>query len=144
MFASRNASSSESAAGEGAGTCAFVAAAQTSAKSTARGIALGRASFSILNPQWAKYTRANLNRRLIERGELMARLEDIAFTATCVQQFVRMFVVDLFSQAVHVDLDGVGKRIESVVPDMGRDLGARNELARAAREILEQRVFFRR
>ena len=73
----------------------------------------------------------------------MARLEDVAFTAASVQQFARMFTVDLFSQSVHVDFDNVRERIKGVVPNMGRDLGARNELARAAREILEQRLFFR-
>jgi hypothetical protein len=50
-FASRNASSSESGTGEGAGTWACDAAAQTRANNTARGIALDLADFNILNPQ---------------------------------------------------------------------------------------------
>ena len=56
---------------------------------------------------WAEYSRANLNGRLIDGGELMANVEHVAFAAACVQQFERVFSVDLFAQAVHVDLDRV-------------------------------------
>ena len=54
-----------------------------------------------------------------------------------------MFAVDLFSQAVYVDFDRVREWIERVVPNMRCDLRARNELARASRQILEQRILFR-
>jgi hypothetical protein len=42
----------------------------------------------------------------------MTRLEDIAFAATSVQEFVCMWVVDFFAEAIDIDLDGVGERIE--------------------------------
>ena len=109
MFASRNASSSESGAseGEGEGTCARVATAQTSAISTARGIALGLESFSILSPRWAEYTQESINRRLIDHRKSMARLEDVAFAAASVKEFVDVAPIDLFPQAVYVDFDRV-------------------------------------
>src|ERR1051325_1389373 len=139
VFASRNASSSESGAseGEGEGTCACVATAQTSAISTARGIALGLESFSILSPRWAEYTQESINRRLIDHRKLMSGFKNVSFTATSVQQFVQMFSVDLFPQAVYVDFDNVRERIERVIPNMGRDLRARNELARTPSEVFE-------
>jgi hypothetical protein len=55
----------------------------------------------------AEYSRANLNGRLIDHGELMADVEHVAFAAARVQQFDCVFAVDLFAQAVHVDLDRV-------------------------------------
>ena len=54
-----------------------------------------------------EYKQLNLNRRLIDRRESMARLEDVAFAATRVKQFVGVAAVDLFSQAVDVDFDRV-------------------------------------
>src|SRR6185369_5107010 len=56
---------------------------------------------------WAEYSRANLNGRLIDDGELVANVEHVAFTAARVQQFERVFSVDLLAQAVHVDLDRI-------------------------------------
>ena len=56
---------------------------------------------------WAEYSRANLNGRLIDGGKLMANVEHIAFAATRVKQFEGVFSVDLFAQAIHVDLDRV-------------------------------------
>ena len=53
-----------------------------SANNTARGIALGVASFNILSPRWAKYSQSNLNRRLT------AGFEDVTFAAARVKQFV--------------------------------------------------------
>ena len=54
-----------------------------------------------------EYTQPNLNERLISCGNLVAGLEDVAFTATRVQQFHRMLVVDLLAQPVHINLDRI-------------------------------------
>ena len=56
---------------------------------------------------WAEYSWANLNGRLIDLRELMANVEHVAFAAARVKQFDRVFSVDLFAQAVHVDFDRV-------------------------------------
>ena len=56
---------------------------------------------------WAEYSRANLNGRLIDGGESMANVEHVAFAAARVKQFERVLSVDLFAQAIHVDLDRV-------------------------------------
>jgi hypothetical protein len=37
----------------------------------------------------------------------MANVEHVAFAAARVKQFERVFSVDLFAQAIHVDLDRV-------------------------------------
>src|SRR6185503_15155331 len=55
----------------------------------------------------AEYSRANLNGRLIDGGKSMANVEHVAFAAARVKQFERVFSVDLFAQAVHVDFDRV-------------------------------------
>ena len=71
-----------------------------------------------------EYKQSNLNRRLIDHRKSMARLEDVAFAATSVKKFVGVAAVDLFSQAVDVDLDRIREGIEGVVPDVGGDVGA--------------------
>ena len=54
-----------------------------------------------------EYSGANLNGRLIDGGKLMANVEHVTFAAARVKQFNRVFSVDLFAQAVHVDLDRI-------------------------------------
>ena len=56
---------------------------------------------------WAEYSWANLNGRLIDGAKLMANVEHVAFAAARVKQFERVFPVDLFAQAVHVNFDRV-------------------------------------
>ena len=55
-----------------------------------------------------EYKQLNLNRRLIDRRKSMARLEDVAFAATSVKQFVSVAPpINLFSQAIYVDFNRV-------------------------------------
>ena len=54
-----------------------------------------------------EYKQLNLNRRLIDRRKSMARLEDVAFAAASVEKFVLVAPVDLFAQAIYVNLDRV-------------------------------------
>lgn len=81
---------------------------------------------------------------LVESLSSLPNLEHVAFATARVKQFYRVIAVDLFAQAIHIDLDRVGEGIEGVVPDVGRNLGAGDELARAAGQVLEQGVLFRR
>src|SRR5215207_2409489 len=52
--------------------------------------------------------------------------------------------VHLATQPAHVDVDEVRERIVIVVPDVRVDLGARDDAAGVAHEMLEQRVLLRR
>ena len=54
-----------------------------------------------------EYRHSNLNRRLIDHRKSMARLEDVAFAAASVKEFVGVAPIDLFSQSVYVDFDRV-------------------------------------
>jgi hypothetical protein len=57
--------------------------------------------------KWTEYTQEKINRRLIDHRKLMAGFKNVSFTAARVQQFVRIFAVDLFSQSIYVNLDNV-------------------------------------
>jgi hypothetical protein len=46
-------------------------------------------------------------------------------------------------KAAHVDLDEVRERIEAVIPDVFRDLGARHDPTSIEKEKFEERVFLR-
>ena len=72
----------------------------------------------------------------------MANVEHVALAAPGMKQFDGVFPVDLFAQAIHVDFDRVRKRIKRVVPYVRSDLRARDELARAPGEILENAYSF--
>src|SRR5262245_62574255 len=60
------------------------------------------------------------------------------------QQLARVRIVDLAAQAVHMHVDDVRAAVEVHVPDLLRDLGARERLAGAAHEEREERELLRR
>jgi hypothetical protein len=54
-----------------------------------------------------EYKHSNLNRRLIDHHNSMARFKNVSLAAACVKKFVGVAAVNLFSQAVYVDFDRV-------------------------------------
>src|SRR5262249_7951005 len=73
---------------------------------------------------------------------LPARGEQIALAAQRADQFQPVAVVNLAPQSLDINLNQVGKRVEVFVPHVLADLCAGDDLARAPREILQQRVLF--
>jgi len=67
--------------------------------------------------------------------------EDVAAAAAGLEQGLAGFFAKFAAEAVHVDFNEVGKRIEGFVPDVFGDFGAADNAAGVAGEIFEERVF---
>src|SRR5882724_6077871 len=106
--------------------------------------ALERAESDMKLAERAEYRRVYLNGRLRRCRDSVTRLEDITFAAAGVNQLDGVRLVNLFSQAIDENFYGIRERIERFVPDVLSNLSPRDQLTGAPRQILEQRIFFRR
>ena len=68
----------------------------------------------------------------------------VAYAAHGFDQLEFGFAVHFLSEALHVDVDQVGFRIEVIVPDLFANLGASQNPARTAHQVLQQCKFTRR
>jgi hypothetical protein len=67
--------------------------------------------------------------------------EHVTLATEGAEQFRGVALINLPSKALNVDLNQVGKRIESFVPNMFCDLSPAHYLINVAGEIVEQSVF---
>ena len=74
----------------------------------------------------------------------IAHVERISRATVGANQLQQVPVVYLAAQALDVDLDQVGHRVEAVVPDVFGNVRTANDVTPPASEILEQGVFLRR
>src|ERR1043165_3893447 len=70
--------------------------------------------------------------------------QDVAFAAPCLEELLRVAIINLATQALDIDFDEIGEGIEVFVPDMLADLSPAQDSSGVARKIFEQPVFLRR
>src|SRR5260370_29914918 len=87
------------------------------------------------------YQSVNRMRSVLDMAGRFSGAEHVPLASEGTEQFRGIALVNLPAEALDVDLNQVGKRIKSFVPNMFRDLSPAHHLIHVAREVVEQSVF---
>src|SRR5437868_2493905 len=88
-----------------------------------------------------EYQSVNRMRSELDIAVRFLRAKHITLTAERAEQFRGVALINLAAEPLDVNLDQIGKRIISFVPNMFRNLSATHDFINVAREIVKQGIF---